>query len=180
MTPRSSSGLGFIQQVREPDFHLAYRLAKRARAAGLHATVVFAFKPETFRPEYVSLHAPSEGIHVFPTPVEVFRDVIAAADLLFSPIEARDCIVAPPLTWIEAMSNGLPILTTDVPGASELVEDGRTGYLAGDAEDLLAKLFLICGAFESMREACRAKVVAEYNLDSIRKSYVTLWFGEAQ
>ena len=171
---------GFIQQVREPDFHLAYRLTTRARAAGLDATVLFAFKPETFRPEYASLHTPDDGIHVFPTPVDVFRDVLAAADLLLSPIGDRDCIVAPPLTWIEAMSNGLPILTTDIPGANELIENGKTGFLAGDEEELMTKLFAICGAFDSMREACRAKIAADYNLEAIRHAYITLWFGGAQ
>jgi hypothetical protein len=89
---------GFIQQVREPDFELAYDVATQVRASGLDATFLFAFKPETFRAEYADRHRPSAGIHVLPTPVDVFTDARAAADVLFSPIEARDCIVAPPLT----------------------------------------------------------------------------------
>lgn len=171
---------GFIQQVREPDFKLAHRLATTAHGAGLDAAFVFAFKPETFRPEYSALHAPDKGILVFPTPVETFRDAMAAADLLLSPIEDRDCIVAPPLTWIEAMSSGLPVVTTDVPGASELVEHGTTGFLAGDERDLGERLAEACGAYGAMRDACRAKVAADYNLDTIKQAYLTLWFGEAQ
>jgi glycosyltransferase involved in cell wall biosynthesis len=168
---------GFIQQVREPDFHLALDLARMARAQGLDATFMFAFKPETFRPEYAALHRPESGIHVLPTPVDAFADARAAADLLVSPIEARDCIVAPPLTWIECMSTGLPVLSTDVPGADELIEDGRTGYRATDRADLGAKLTAIARDFGSMREACRAKVTSDYNLADIKRAYIALWFG---
>jgi glycosyltransferase involved in cell wall biosynthesis len=34
-----------------------------------------------------------------------------------------------PLTIVEAMRAGLPVIASDVGGVSELVEDGRTGYL---------------------------------------------------
>ncbi len=168
---------GFIQQVREPDFHLALALATAARDEGLDATFMFAFKPETFRPEYAALHRPDAGVHVMPTPVDVFADARAAADLLISPIEDRECIVAPPLTWIECMSTGLPVLSTDVPGADELIEDGRTGYRATDRADLGAKLAVIARDVASMREACRAKVASDYNLADIKRAYIALWFG---
>ena len=75
------------------------------------------------------------------TPVETFAGLLAASDVLFSPIFDWDCIVAPPLTWIESMAAGLPVLTTDVPGADELVESGRTGYLAKDDTEIITKLF---------------------------------------
>jgi glycosyltransferase involved in cell wall biosynthesis len=168
---------GFIQQIREPDFHLAYDVASRAREGGLEASFVFAFKPETFRPEYAALDRPASGIRVLPTPIEVFADARAAADVLFSPIEARDCIVAPPLTWIECMATGIPVVSTDVPGADELIEDGRTGYRAGDRADLAVKLQVACERFIEMGEACRGKVAAEYDLVDIGRAYRRLWFG---
>ena len=86
---------------------------------------------------------PTPGVRVMPTPPEEFAAVLAASDVLFSPIFDRDCIVAPPLTWIEAMAAGLPVLTTDVPGAEELIDVGRTGYLASDEEQLIERLFLL-------------------------------------
>jgi glycosyltransferase involved in cell wall biosynthesis len=171
---------GFIQQVREPDFELAYDVATQARASGLDATFLFAFKPETFRAEYADRHRPSAGIHVLPTPVDVFTDARAAADVLFSPIEARDCIVAPPLTWIECMSTGIPVVSTDVPGADELIVDGRTGYRAQDRKDLAAKLRLACAGYPDMGAACRAKVAAEYDLAKIGLAYRDRWFGVAR
>ena len=169
---------GFIQQVREPDFRKAYELATRACGQGIDATFVFAFKPETFRQEYAALDQPGGGRHVMSTPVDTFADLLAASDVLFSPIFDRDCIVAPPLTWIESMAAGLPVLTTDVPGAGELVENGRTGYLAKDDAELIAKLFTLRDEHAAMGEACRSKVAADYNLAAIRTAYLTYWFGE--
>jgi len=170
---------GFIQQVREPDFHAAFRLATEARDRGLDATFLFAFKPETFRSEYAGLHRPDLGIHVMATPVELFADVRAASDILFSPIINRNSIVAPPLTWIESMGAGLPVLTTDVPGADELVVNGTTGYLARDEAELLEKLFALRDEHARMQEACRAKVAEAYNLEDIQRAYLKFWFGDA-
>ena len=169
---------GFIQQVREPDFWLAYRLAQAARKQQMDASFIFAFKPETFRPEYAACHRPLDGIHVLATPVATFADAMSSADILLSPIESRDCVVAPPLTWIEAMAAGVPVLTTDVAGAEELVDDGDTGFRATDETDLLAKLASLLVVSTSMSAACRAKVAADYDLDAIGRAYLDLWFGE--
>lgn len=48
-----------------------------------------------------------------------------------------------PVTIIEAMASGLPVVSTNVGGVSEVVEEGKTGLLApaGD-DDLLAKNIL--------------------------------------
>ena len=76
-------------------------------------------------------------------------------------VEDRDCIVAPPLTWIECMANGLPVLTTDVPGAEELVEDGRTGYRVTTRDELAAAVAALCREAPELRASCQAKVAAE-------------------
>ncbi len=46
---------------------------------------------------------------------------------------------------LEAMAMGLPVVTTDVAGAKELVKDGNTGYVVpiGDADGLAAALLKI-------------------------------------
>jgi glycosyltransferase involved in cell wall biosynthesis len=170
---------GFIQQVREPDFHRAFRLATAAREQGLDAAVVFAFKPDTIRSEYASLSRPDLGIHVRATQVDEFREILSAADVLFSPVVNRDCIVAPPLTWIEAMASGSPVLTTSVPGADELIENGRTGFLAARDDELVSRLFELSRNHASMADACRQKVADDYNLDDIRRTYLAFWFGSS-
>ena len=170
---------GFIQQIREPDFELAVRLATVARARGLDVVFVFAFKPETFRPAFEVHHRPEAGFHVVASPLDMFSDLRIAADALFSPIGDRDCIVAPPLTWIEMMAAGKPVLTTDVPGAEELVVDGRTGYLARDDDGIVHALFAMRDTFAFMQAACRETAADEYGLDGIRRAYIRRWFEEA-
>ena len=85
--------------------------------------------------------------------------------------------MAPPLTWIECMANGMPVLTTDVPGAEELVEDGRTGYRATTRDQLAAAVVTLCREAPELRSDCRAKVAAEYDLADIQEAYLDLWFG---
>jgi glycosyltransferase involved in cell wall biosynthesis len=50
-----------------------------------------------------------------------------------------------PITILEAMRSGLPVVATDVDGVREAVLDGETGYLVqrGDTPELTAKLRLL-------------------------------------
>jgi glycosyltransferase involved in cell wall biosynthesis len=50
-----------------------------------------------------------------------------------------------PLSIIEAMAAGLPVVGIDSPGVTDTVEDGTTGYLAvNDAAALAAKMTRLC------------------------------------
>ena len=131
---------GYIQQVQKKDFLFAVEQAERARRQGLDAAFYFAFKPESFEYGLQKWHAPERGIHVAATDVARFKHLQSAADVLYSPIINKSCIVAPPLTWIEMLNLGVPILTTDVPGASEIVQEGITGYMAENPEKLMEKI----------------------------------------
>lgn len=60
---------------------------------------------------------------------------LGASDDVRGHITAADCVVLPsyregtPRTLLEAAATGKPIVTTDVPGCRQVVEDGVTGYL---------------------------------------------------
>jgi glycosyltransferase involved in cell wall biosynthesis len=171
---------GFIQQIRDQDFRVAHRVATQALTRGLEATFVFAFKPETYRPEYGAMARRESGIHVLATDPLQFAALRRAADVFFSPVVGKDTIIGPPLTWIEMMGLGRPIVTTAVPGAEELVEHDKTGYVARDENGLVDGLFDLHDRFASMRDACRETVRARYNLLDIRDRYVRLWRGRAR
>jgi len=98
------------------------------------------------------------------------RDIphlLAAAEVLVLPSE-DECL---PLVILEAMSSRLPVISTDVGGISEAVEDGVTGIMVRprDAEGLAEALVEILGDPErarSMGIAGRRKVEAEFSLEA--------------
>jgi glycosyltransferase involved in cell wall biosynthesis len=78
-------------------------------------------------------------------------------------IAAADCIVLPsrypegtPHALLEAAAMAKPIVTTDMPGCRNTVDDGVSGFLCApqDAKDLAAKL----GAFLSLDSSARARM----------------------
>jgi glycosyltransferase involved in cell wall biosynthesis len=102
-------------------------------------------------------------------PEPVVADVLAAADVFALP-----SVIAPdgdmegiPNALIEAMAAGLPAVSTRQSGVPELIEDGRTGYLAepGDVDGLRAALVRALSEPdpEARARAARAVVEAEFN-----------------
>lgn len=91
-------------------------------------------------------------------------ETLASADALVLPSFAEGV----PVTLMEAMASGLPVLATRVGGISELVEDGISGYLVppGNVEALAARLRDLLSDPElraRMGAAGRAKVTADFN-----------------
>jgi glycosyltransferase involved in cell wall biosynthesis len=168
---------GYIQQIQRADFFYAINQARKALERGLKATFFFAFKPESFESGFKELNQPEKGIHVYPTSVEQFYRLRSAADIFYSPVVNRNCILAPPLTWIEVMATGIPILTTNVPGAEEIVENDHTGFAARDENDLIEKIFLLKENFATMKHACMKKIENNYNINNSAKKYLELWFN---
>jgi glycosyltransferase involved in cell wall biosynthesis len=74
-----------------------------------------------------------------------------------------------PVTLMEAMGSGLPVVASRMSGIPELVEDGRSGLLTppGDPRALADALARLWGAPELRRHLgrnARAKVAAEFDL----------------
>ena len=86
-----------------------------------------------------------------------------------------DCVVLPsyregvPRVLLEAASMALPVITTDVPGCRDVVEDGVTGLVCRprDTQDLMAKMkqFLLMSPPEraAMGRAGRKRVVTRFD-----------------
>jgi glycosyltransferase involved in cell wall biosynthesis len=81
-----------------------------------------------------------------------------------------------PLSLMEAMACGLPVVASQVGGVPDLVESGATGWLTGprDAEGVayhLAQLFQTPGLAARMGERARERVVARFGLaDSVQRT----------
>ncbi|MDD5409001.1 MAG: glycosyltransferase family 4 protein [Candidatus Omnitrophica bacterium] len=90
-----------------------------------------------------------------------------------------------PISVLEAMSAGLPVIATNTGGISEVVLDGKTGYLVRprDIEALRDRLKELLMK-PSLREAFSRLAVAvlesnEYSLDNMLKSTVQLYSDAA-
>jgi glycosyltransferase involved in cell wall biosynthesis len=87
-----------------------------------------------------------------------------AADVYFHPSRADTA----PLTVLEAMSTGLPVVATSVGGIPEQVQDGRSGFLAlpGDTQsmaDRIGALLADPALAREMGERGRLRVLEYFN-----------------
>ena len=119
-------------------------------------------------------HWVSEGVVIYLGEATDVRSHIADAD----------CVVLPsyregtPRVLLEAAAMGRPIVTTDVEGCREVVDDGLNGFLCRprDAEDLTRKLEKILNLSLSERIAMglngRLKMVKEFDEKIVIKKYL--------
>ncbi len=103
-------------------------------------------------------------------------DLLAASDafLLTSISEGI------PLTVIEAMAAGLPVVATSVGGLPEMIRDGISGCLASASDDLTLSDHLIRLAGQpsqrqQMGQVAIADAHARFSLDAMLKSYARVY-----
>ncbi|WP_427006379.1 glycosyltransferase family 4 protein [Pseudarthrobacter sp. H2] len=83
---------------------------------------------------------------------------------------------AQPLTIVEAMARGLPVIAYDTGGIRDLVEDGCTGFLikAGDKASLTDSMVLLAKD-DLLRNKFGANAAAYYETHLSRTAYSTAW-----
>ena len=100
------------------------------------------------------------------------RPYLAAADVVALPFRTAIALPAQPLTLLEAMACGKPVISTEIPPVREIVTHGRDGLLVppGDPEMLAER---ILWAIENPKEArrlgerARERVLNEYSWNAI-------------
>ena len=100
-------------------------------------------------------------------------------------IDKVDCVVLPSYreglsrVLLEAASMAKPIITTDVPGCRDIVEDGINGYLvkakdSAELSDAIKRILLLSQEErESMGELGRKRVVNNFSEESVIKLYLS-------
>lgn len=167
---------GFIQQTNWGDFWFAYHLAELVReAAPQRFAFGFCFKPVFYERAFLAWERP--GVRIFGSSEE-FSDVLRAADYLLSPIQSPNSTVAPPLTWLEALAMGVPLLVTPGPGVQEVVLPGENGLVVRTPEEARDWLLGPGGDPELIRRLrIEARRVAEerFTLAQSGRRFVDLW-----
>ena len=107
-----------------------------------------------------------------------FATVTVALLIVVSPVALSTMTVAPPLTWIEMMQRGIPIITTSVAGADELISHGENGFLVDGVRNT-ARLLVEIDATRLRKTAAASKrtIEAGYDLRDICRRYVEMWMA---
>ena len=117
---------GYIQQIGRKDFIEAVDLAKRVITRRSDIEFTFLFKPECYQEQFLEYVEPGISIGLNENS---FIQELDQYDALFSPLVRNDLSLAPPLTWIEALSRGLPVITTMTVGVEEYIQNKKSGFI---------------------------------------------------
>jgi sugar transferase (PEP-CTERM/EpsH1 system associated) len=104
------------------------------------------------------------------------RDLLPLVDV-FALSSVREGL---PLTVLEAMACGRPVVATDVGELAAAVVPGVTGWLVPPSDppalaDALAAVVDDCGRAEAMGQAARVRVEAEFSLERTVREYERVW-----
>jgi len=165
---------GYLQQIQEFDFYKTIQVARQIIQTRPDITFIFAFKPETFKEKYMT--ESGERIKVI-SGVKQFGDILETADLFCSLISNARSTVSPPLTWLEAMSKGTPVITTHVGGVEEIISHGENGYIADTYDDVAD--IIIQQAYRDnlipLSKRARKTIQKHYTVQHAADNYLNMW-----
>ncbi len=167
---------GPLQGTGTQEFLHSLSVARLVTARTDRFAFVFAFKPDTRAGLAAETQPSPDGIKILETDRAAFARLKAATSAFLSPVCNRNRTVAPPLTWIEMMGHGIPVITTPVAGADELITDRVTGFIvdgiAATAELLLKLDFDL---LKEMGIRCAADVAEKHDIRRIADRYAEVW-----
>lgn len=170
------SGYGYWQ--REHDYNYAVSLAKSVLKRVSNLAFLFLFKPSHFQSRYLK-DDDHYRLRVLPTGSNrAFLNSVSQATAFLSPVADTRSTIAPPLTWLECMALGVPVMTTRFSGCKELITDGVNGMLFSTLKEFEQKIGRLCEDDMLKRELsrnARTLVRREYSTDRIASRYLEMW-----
>lgn len=163
--------VGRLEEQKRPDWFVDVVRTVRLRGADVRARMVGGGELS----EALSPNAQEAGVEML-GPRDDVPALMAGADLLVLTSRPPEGM---PGVLIEAGMAGLPVVTTDVPGAREVVRDGVTGLIRAvdDKDGLVEAVLALLGDPEGraqMGQAAREHCVRRFSLESSVDSWESL------
>ena len=111
------------------------------------------------------------------------RDLLADACALLFPVDWEEPFG---LVMIEAMLSGTPVLAFDRGSVPEIVEDGVTGFVCRDVDEMAMRLREVTTDGRFDRAACRRRALERWTSARMVRDYVTMyeavqaWVGDVR
>jgi glycosyltransferase involved in cell wall biosynthesis len=149
--------------------------ARRVRARWPEAHFLLLGRPETENPTGYTAEEmqawQDEGLVDLLAETRDVRPCLASAHVFVLPSYYREGL---PRTILEALATGRPVITTDMPGCREPIEQGRNGFLVPprdvDALSDAMERFLECPSLlQPMGEAARRSAVDIYDVERVNR-----------
>ncbi len=167
---------GPLQGTGEAEYLYSLEVAKSVIRRSDRYHFVFAFKPDALKEHYRDLASDIQGTTVLESNHTVFNQLQKESSLFLSPVCNLNRTVAPALTWIEMMQNGVPVITTPVDGVEELISHGHSGFVVNEPLSA-AELLLSLNDADMIQIGKSGQQVVEehYDLSAIARAYEQLW-----
>ena len=174
--------IGVGRLVEKKGFDYLLRACSLLQGRGVHVkcTIVGGGPEENrLRALIKELQLEDEVTLTGPLPNDEMRDVMASHSIVVAPSVycrdgERDGI---PTVLLEAMSCGIPVISTDISGIPELISNGENGLLVPERDEkalaaAIQRLVLDSDLRERLVKRARETVMRDFNTD---KSAMNLW-----
>jgi hypothetical protein len=169
---------GFLGEfISKQELLFSIRIAKQVLRELRDVSFAFTLKNEHFDREYKSFEEDRIKILSLRSRTE-FLKLARLSSLLFSACLNERIIIGPPLTWLECMAIGVPIVTTKLQGVDELILDGSNGIIVPSPEQAHEHLSqLLRDGRKMKRLATNAKetVKTRFEMKNVAAEYVRGW-----
>ena len=164
---------GYIQQIGNDELWKTYEMAHQVLGTGANMQFMFALKPSAAVGPSIP-EVDSDRIQLRFTDQEQFTTVRHATDVHLSFTDNYRSFMAPPLTWIQMLSHGVPILTLNTPGSDEVV-DHTCGAVATSTEEMITLLPSLVERAKELRTSSHKRAASIGSIQRAAKDYAELW-----
>ncbi len=168
LSPETTVLIAVGRLTREKGLHLIIRALTRLRRPDVHLLIVGQGKDEARLRRLARQSGLASQVHFTGfIPHDELPAYLNAADIFVMPTL---CVEALPMTILEAMACGLPIVASDIGGIPTAIDHERNGLLfpPGDVDQLashIGRLLDEPGLAQALGDAARAKAIERFSVE---------------